>query len=87
MYWLLRCVYQKITIAPSLLKELRECNNKVVCVLSPDKADYSGPELLLDENKFRWELNGNQKKKNNICFLLGFCFYCKQKHLLLFIYF
>ena len=49
----------KLTIAPTLLQKLQDCNDPVKQILSPAVADnlYSGDRILVDEANFRWALN------------------------------
>lgn len=49
----------KLTIAPSLLGELRASTEPLLAALSPDRAHelYPGDRLAVDEKAFRWAMN------------------------------
>lgn len=47
----------RLTIAPKLLQELTESHEQIERSLSPDKAEYEGEQVHLDEKGFRWMMN------------------------------
>jgi transaldolase len=47
----------RLTIAPPLLQQLKESTEHLERVLSPEKTQYDGDKISLDEKSFRWEMN------------------------------
>lgn len=47
----------RLTIAPPLLEELTKSHEQIERSLSPEKAQYEGEKLHLDEKAFRWMMN------------------------------
>jgi transaldolase len=49
----------RLTISPALLQKLKESTEHIEKILSPEKTNYDGDKLTMDEKTFRWMMNSD----------------------------